>query len=117
MSIVAIPHYQRFTQVEFLRCFEVVLTGPLITIDGTMDQILYREVLEKYFIPELKAAELLGGDWKLMQGNAPCHKAKSINAFLYSEGIDMIEWPPYKFCGHYDKRLKAVKKAKDGETK
>ncbi len=67
MYIVAIPNYfnQRFTQVEFLRCFAVVFqnAGPdlyLITIDGTMDQILYRELLEKYFIPELKAAELLG---------------------------------------------------------
>ena len=64
MSIVAIPNYfnQRFTRVEFLRCFGVVFQNDLylITIDGTMDQILYREVLEKYFIPELKAAELLG---------------------------------------------------------
>ena len=92
-------------------------------------------------------------------------KAKSIEAFLSSDGIDMIEWPPYspdrnpieniwawmktklandypistsaemlavnflqiwdsitpemcaKFCGHNDKRLKAVKEAKGGETK
>ncbi len=58
-------------------------------------QIFYLEVLEKYFIPELKAAELLGGDWKLMQDNAPCHKAKSIKAFLSSKGIDMIEWLSY----------------------
>jgi transposase len=149
----------------FWGCVSERGTGPLITIDGTMDQILYREVLEKYFIPELRAAEVLGGDWKLMQDNAPCHTARSIKTFLASERIDMVEWPPYspdmnpieniwawmktklandypistsadmlavnfleiwdsitpemcaRFCGNYEKRLKAVKKAKGGETK
>jgi hypothetical protein len=149
----------------FWGCVSERGTGPLITIDGTMDQNLYREVLENHFIPELKAAEALGGSWRLMQDNAPCHKAKSIKTFLAAEGVDMIEWLPYspdlnpieniwawmktklandypistsadmlsrnfleiwdsitpamcaRFCGNYEKRLIAVKKAKGGETK
>ena len=79
----------------FWGCVSERGTGPLITIDGTMDQKLYLEVLQNHFIPELKAAEALGGSWSLMHDNAPCHKAKSIKSFLAAEGVDMIEWPPY----------------------
>ena len=29
-----------------------------------------------------------------MQGNAPCHKAKTVLSFLEEEGIAVMRWPP-----------------------
>ena len=79
----------------FWGCFSKHGKGPLITIDGTMDQNLYKNVLQNHLLPEYEAAKELGGVWRLMQDNAPCHKAKSIMDFLASNQVEMIQWPPY----------------------
>ena len=79
----------------FWGCFSKNGTGPLITIDGTMDQFMYKKVLREQLLPELRAAKKLGGEWRLMHDNAPSHKANSIKAYLAEEKVEMIEWPPY----------------------
>lgn len=146
----------------FWGCISKHGIGPLITVDGTMDQNQYLEVLKNYFIPELRAAEeQFGGEWVLMQDNAPCHTARMIKKYLSDEGVTMLEWPPYSpdlnpieniwnwikqkvgtcatvteieekvfktwnsitpemcmnYCGHYERRLQAVKKADGYSTK
>ena len=63
--------------------------------NGTMDQTQYKNVLKDHLLPEYEAAKNDGGDWKLMQDNAPSHKAKSIMDFLASKQVEMIAWPPY----------------------
>ena len=146
----------------FWGCISKHGVGPLITIDGTMDQHQYLEVLKNYFIPELRAAEgQFEGNWVLMQDNAPAHTARLIKDYLSKESITMLEWPPYSpdlnpieniwnwikkkvgicatvaeieekvfqawnsitpemcmnYCGHYERRLQAVKKADGYSTK
>ena len=146
----------------FWGCMSKHAVGPLITVDGNMDQYQYLEVLKNHFIPELRAAEeTIGGEWVLMQDNAPAHTARSVKEYLSTEGVTMLEWPPYspdlnpieniwnwvknkvgicstaeemeskviatwntitpemcmKFCGNYEKRLIAVKKANGYGTK
>ena len=54
---------------------------------------MYEKVLQDYLLPEFEAAKSLGGDWKLMQDNAPCHKR--IMAYLAQKRVEMILWPPY----------------------
>lgn len=146
----------------FWGCISKHGVGPLITIDGTMDQHQYLEVLKDYFIPELRAAEVkFGGNWVLMQDNAPAHTARLIKEYLSKESVTMLEWPPYSpdlnpieniwnwikkkvgicatvaeiedkvfqawnsitpemclnYCGHYERRLQAVKEASGYSTK
>jgi hypothetical protein len=79
----------------FWGSFSRMGTGPLITIDGTMDSELYEKVLQDHLLPEFEVAKSLGGDWKLMQDNAPCHKSKRIMGYLAEQGVEMMEWPPY----------------------
>jgi hypothetical protein len=44
--------------------------GPLITIDGTMDQFQYKEVLENVLLPELEyAKQSFESNWQIMQDN------------------------------------------------
>ena len=80
----------------FWGCISKHGVGPLITVDGTMDQNQYLEVLKNHFIPELRAAEeQFEWEWVLMQDNAPCHTARMIKKYLSDEGVTMLEWPPY----------------------
>jgi hypothetical protein len=70
--------------------------GPLITIDGTMDQNQYLEVLKNQLIPEIEWARgNIVGDWKLMQDNCPAHRARRVTEYLRENNIEFIEWPPY----------------------
>ncbi len=71
-------------------------TGPLVSIQGTMNQTEYISVLKEELIPEFnKAKRSIPGVWRLMQDNAPCHTARAVKAFLRQERIEIIEWPPY----------------------
>ncbi len=87
-------HSGGFSQM-FWGCMSINGTGPLLTIDGTMDQIQYREVLEKYLIPEFNVANENGGDWMIMHDNAPCHTAKSMSQLLEEHAIPTLQWPPF----------------------
>ena len=80
----------------FWGCISEHGTGPLITIDGTMDSEQYLEVLKKQLLPELEVAkELFGGEWKIMQDNAPCHNAGKVRKFLAENETPMLDWPPF----------------------
>lgn len=150
----------------FWGCVSKYGRGPLITIDGTMDQKLYLEVLRDQLLPELEYAQAnIPGEWKFMQDNCPAHRSQNVRAFLQENNVECIEWPAYspdlnpienvwawmkrklaaenppcetneqlvdaflriweqltpelcaRFCDGYEKRLKAVKKAKGYGTK
>ena len=45
-------------------------TGPLVRLHGTIKATLYKEMLKKHVVPDLRTA--------FMQNNAPCHTAKSV---------------------------------------
>lgn len=82
--------------VMFWGCFSKHGTGPLVSLVGTMDGKEYIEVLKENLVPELtRAQKTIGGTWRLMQDNAPCHTSKVVKAYMARKNINTIEWPPY----------------------
>jgi transposase len=80
----------------FWGCFSKHGTGPLVSIQGSVDQHEYLSILKEELIPEFKRAKReIPGTWRLMHDNAPCHTANYIKAFLRRNRVELIEWPPY----------------------
>nr|XP_047145668.1 uncharacterized protein LOC124818682 [Hydra vulgaris] len=65
--------------------------GPLYRIQGTMDQHIYKEILENVMLSY--AQENLPLVWKFQQDNDPKHTAKSIKVWLTANKIDVLGWP------------------------
>lgn len=57
-----------------------------------MRQDEYRQVLEKYLLPQVQEW-FPHSDFYFMQDGAPCHKAKSVLEWLRERGIRLLEWP------------------------
>jgi transposase len=77
-------------------CFGYNGVGWATKITGTMNQTLYKDVLEdemkgsiEYCIPGQHQ-----DDFIFAQDNAPCHKAESIMKWFQGEGITLLEHPP-----------------------
>lgn len=68
-------------------------TGRLYIVEKTMRQDQYKKVLETRLVPQLQ--EWFPGHEEpiFMHDGAPCHKAKSITAFLREKGIQVLDWP------------------------
>lgn len=68
-------------------------TGRLYIVEKTMKQDQYKKVLETRLMPQMN--EWFPGDEKpiFMHDGAPCHKAKSISAYLKAKNIDVLDWP------------------------
>ena len=80
----------------FWGCISEHGTGPLITIDGTMDGEQYLTVLKEWLLPELEIAQqLFDGNWQIMQDNAPCHRTLDIREYLAERNVPILDWPPY----------------------
>jgi hypothetical protein len=80
----------------FWGCISKHGRGPLLAIDGTLNGIKYIEVLRNELLPEIEyARETFGANFKLMQDNAPAHRAKVVKDFLAANDIEFLEWPPY----------------------
>jgi histone-lysine N-methyltransferase SETMAR len=67
------------------------------TQDQTVNQQFYLQVLQRLRLavsskrPQKRAA----GAWALHHDNAPAHTAHSIQVFLASHGIHVVQQPPY----------------------
>ena len=68
-------------------------TGRLYIVQGTMRQDQYRKVLKERLLPQLDEWFPRRQDAIFMHDGAPCHKAKSITAFLNSQNIKILDWP------------------------
>jgi transposase len=80
----------------FWDCISMHGTGPLVSVQGTLDQREYITILRDELLPEfLRAKRAIPGTWHLMHDNAPCHRAKAVETFPHQNGIDLIKWPPY----------------------
>jgi transposase len=80
----------------FWGCFSKHGTGPLVSLQETMNQVEYISVLRDKLIPEFQRAKrAISGTWRIMQDNAPCHTAIAVKAFLRQKRVELIEWPPY----------------------
>ena len=82
--------------VMFWGCFSKHGFGPIVNVEGSMNATQYIEFIRDYLLPELEVAkQLFEGDWRIMQDNAPCHRAKRVKDFLMQNGVEFIDWPPY----------------------
>ncbi len=68
-------------------------TGVCQVYSGRMDQYLYIDTLENAMLP---SRDLLIDDhmnWIYQQDNAPCHKAKKVDAWFRENNISVLPWP------------------------
>ena len=66
--------------------------GPIIKIDGIMDQFKYKGILENHMLPF--AEDHLPLTWIFMQDNDPKHKARSVTKWFSDQKIRVLDWPP-----------------------
>jgi transposase len=81
--------------VMFWGCFSTQGVGPLVALEGSQNQHTYKDLLQKYLIPEIQVARSqFGVQMTFMQDNAPCHKARMVMDFLARNRVPMLDWPP-----------------------
>ena len=66
-------------------------TGPLVKLHGKINETVYKEILKKHVVPNLRTA--INQPAVFMQDNAPCHTAKSVKTFLSEQDVTVIELP------------------------
>ena len=66
-------------------------TRPLARLHGKSNPTVYKEILKKHVVPNLRTAINQSAVFKL--GNAPCHTALSVQTFLSEEDVTVMEWP------------------------
>lgn len=67
--------------------------GRLYIVEGTMRQDQYKRVLETRLLPQLEEWFPGGEEYIFMHDSAPCHKARSVTAFLAKKNITVLPWP------------------------
>lgn len=72
-------------------CFSSSGVGPLIQIQGTLDQVQYRSILEDSMLPH--ARETMPQGWIFQQDNDPKHTAKTVKAWFRRHRVRVLEWP------------------------
>lgn len=65
----------------FWGCFSYVGTGSLVPIEGMMNSLKYKELLEQKLATELKKVNP-DGNVIFQQDSAPCHKSKLIMKYF-----------------------------------
>ncbi|GFY08203.1 transposable element Tcb2 transposase [Trichonephila clavipes] len=68
-------------------------TGRLHVVKGIMRQDQYKDVLQNRLFPQLDERFPNGEPYIFMQDGAPCHTARSIQAFLAEQNIPLLDWP------------------------
>ena len=90
------PRYTK-SSVKFWGCVMVFVmisadgTGPLFRLLGKINATVYKEILKKHAVPNLRIA--INQPAVFMQDNAPCHTAKSVKTLLSGEDVTVMEWP------------------------
>ena len=72
-------------------CFSANGTGPLHKINGIMDRIVYKDILQDIMLP---FAELeMPPGWIYQQDNDPKHTAKLVKEWFSVEKVEVMSWP------------------------
>ena len=66
-------------------------TGLLVRLHNKINTTVYKEILKKHVLPNLKTA--INQLAVFMQNNALFHTAKSLKTFLSEEDVTVMEWP------------------------
>lgn len=67
--------------------------GFLNTIQGTLKQDQYKEILNCHLLPQLESWYPDGQESFFMHDSAPCHKARSVTEFLEQKNVKILQWP------------------------
>lgn len=78
-------------KVMFWGCFSFHAIGPLLEIEGTIDQHSYLKLIKDEVEPQLNASEV---PLTYMQDNARPHTAKIVTRYLGEKNIPTLNWPP-----------------------
>lgn len=73
-------------------CFSGFGVGPVRKIDGNMDRLQYKNILEGTMLPH--AHQNLPENWTFQHDNNPKHTAKVVKDFLSNESVRVLDWPP-----------------------
>lgn len=74
-------------------CFRWDKPGPIIVIDGTLDQQKYMKVLEEQLLPLWKQIKRRVRSPIFQDDGAPAHTARSVTNWKISNGIRTFRWP------------------------
>ena len=66
-------------------------TGPLVRLHGKIYATVYKEILKKHVVPNLRTA--INQPAAFMPDKAQCHTAKSVKTSISEEDVTVMEWP------------------------
>ena len=66
-------------------------TGPLVRLHGKINASVYKEILKKYVVTNLRTA--INQPAVFMQDNAPYYAVKFVKTFLSEEDVTVMESP------------------------
>jgi len=75
-------------------CMTAHGTGFMCKIEGTMDQHLYKQILEDELLRTIEWYDMNIEQLIFQQDNDSKHKAKSVQEWLNEQPFDVLEWPP-----------------------
>ena len=74
-------------------CMTIKGTGHMCKINGTMDQQLYRSILEDELLQTIDWYDLDVNRVIFQHDNDPKHKARSVQEWLNQQPFEVLEWP------------------------
>lgn len=74
-------------------CISWSRTGPLFFVEGTMNQLQYKHVIETVLVPFIDSLDGEDNPRMFMQHGAPCLTAKSVLSAFRDFGIPLLPWP------------------------
>jgi hypothetical protein len=86
-----VPHPDR---VSVWGCFSGRGSGEIEIFTDMLDAPKMKAILHTHLLPS--ANRLFGSEaWWLLQDNDPKHKSKVVQRWLFSQGVQCIDFPPY----------------------
>ena len=75
-------------------CMTYYGPGFMCKINSTMDQHVYKQILQNYLLETLDWYHLDAEKVIFQHDNDPKHKARSVQEWLDEQAFDVMEWPP-----------------------
>lgn len=72
-------------------CFSFAGVGPLFHIQGIMDQLQYRDIMQRIMLPH--ARQNMPRGWTFQQDNDPKHTANTVKNWFQRNRVRVLEWP------------------------